>query len=269
MSKDNLPIPKENLDIYILLYNIEVGLRELIIESLTTRCGPYWWKERLPPDVLEEYRKGRDYERNTKWCQLVPHHPIYYINFPHLKKIIERIDNWRDVFQPMFKRKEILTATLSELEPIRNKIAHNRKTTWKDLRIVEGVYHKIVTAIGEERFHELVSKCTLAPDLLEIFLRLRQEAERSFKCCIAYRSLEKLKLWENVKDQWWFDEGYLGCELNGIREFFSLLETYSKFPRSRGSGARIEAWVKSNNLEKKYDKAKELFSKLLNIIERG
>lgn len=269
MSKHKFLIPKENLAIYKLLYTIEVGLREFIIQSLEATWGPRWWKERLPGDVLEEYRKGREYEQNIDWCQLVPHHPIYYIEFPNLKKIIDRKDNWKDIFSAIFKRKERLINTLSELEPIRNKIAHNRKATAEDLHIVEGAYHKITTPVGEERFCELVSKCTLARDLPATLSRLQIEAERALECCMAYSPLQELKIWEDTKGKWWFDDTYLGCELNSIREYFSLLTTYKELPRTRGSGHKIEAWVKSNKLEEKYAKAKEQLSRLLGNIGGG
>jgi len=269
MSKYKLWIPEENIVIYKLLYIIEVGLRELIIQSLEATCGSHWWKERLPADVLEKYRKGREYERTIKWCQLVPHHPIYYVDLPDLKKIIERADNWKEVFSTIFKRKEILTGTLIELEPIRNKIAHNRKATVQDQRIVEGAYHKIVAAVGEERLCKLVSKCTLAPDLRETFLHLQAEAEEAFECCMKFSPLKELRVWNEIKNKWWFDETYLGHELNSIKEYFLLLVDYSKLPRTRGSGHKIETWVKLTDLKGKYTKAREQLSKLLTDIEGG
>ena len=91
-------VPEENLAIYKLLLIIEVGLREFLIEALEASCGSDWWKKRLPGDVLAAYRNGCRYERRIRWCQLVPHHPIYYVDFPDLKKVIQRSDNWKDVF---------------------------------------------------------------------------------------------------------------------------------------------------------------------------
>ena len=114
-------------------------MREFVIESLEAACGPLWWKQRLPPDVLARNREALEYERNIKWCQLIPHHPIYYIEFPDLKKVIERTDNWRDAFEPVFGRRDIFISKLSELEPIRNRIAHNRKATKANLDTVESV----------------------------------------------------------------------------------------------------------------------------------
>ena len=87
-------VPEENIRIYCHLYIIENAVRELIVELLSAIDGPRWYKKRLPGDVLGKYREGVEFERGIKWFQLIPLHPIYYIDFPDLKKIIERDNNW-------------------------------------------------------------------------------------------------------------------------------------------------------------------------------
>ncbi len=264
MTIYNGSVPDENLAIYKLLYNIEVGLREFIIEAIET--SGHSWKERLPGDVLETFRKARKYELDIKWCQLVSHHPIYYTEFPELQKVIDRRDNWKDFFEPVFKDKEVLKGTLRELEPIRNKIAHNRKATQGDLHVVEATYQKLVAAIGEEHFSELVERCTSATDIPETLLHLQTEAESAFKCCKACEPLERLEVWDKVQANWWFDADYLGHELSAIKEYFEALVAYSELPRLRGYGHKIEAWVKSEGLEEKYIEAIQELSALLNGI---
>jgi len=258
-------VPSENIAIYELLYHIEVGLREFIIEVLEAKVGPRWWKQRLPSDVKDHYVEGREYEKNIKWCQLIPHHPMYYTDFPDLKKVIARRDNWREVFQSVFKREDIIVSTLGELEPIRNKIAHNRKATSDDLNIVEAAYQKIVAAIGERHFLELVAKCTLAEDIPKHLLELQKEAKVAFEICRACKPLEGLQGWERVRRMWWFDTGYLGHEVSGIKSYFKTLFTYSQLPRYRGSGHKIEAWMNSQNIEDKYVKAMQEFSEILQV----
>lgn len=265
--KYNDAVPDENLAIYKLLYRIEVGLREFIVEVLESKCGPRWWKQRLPPDVLEAYRIGREYERKIRWCELVPHHPIYYIEFPDLKKVIDRNDNWTDVFQVVFDRKDILISTLSKLEPIRNNVAHNRRATKRHLRVVEEAYDTIVGAIGEERFAELVARCTSAEGMPEAILGLRAEAESALRCCKACKPLDRLAVWDRIGSEWWFDADYLGHELNAVKEYFETLVAYRNLPQSRGSGYKIEAWVKSNELEQKYAEAMDEFAALLGDLE--
>ena len=266
MITHNDVVPSENLAVYQLLYRMEVGLREFILEALEGACGPKWWKQRLQPDVLETCRKGREYERNVRWCELVPHHPIYYIDFPSLKKVIERRDNWRDVFQTIFERQDILISALSKLEPIRNSMAHNRRTTARHLRVVEEAYDTIVTAIGEGRFGELAGRCTSTEGIPEAILRLRAAAETAFKCCRECRPLERLEVWDGIRAQWWFEADYMGHELDAIREYFGTLAAYRTLPRSRGRGHKIEAWLASNDLDGKYNEAMQEFSVLLSDI---
>ena len=81
-------IPQENIEIFTMLYCIETALRELIIAELSNVEGSKWYKTCLPNDILEKYRKGREVEKRIPWIQCIPHHPIYYVDFPDLKKII-------------------------------------------------------------------------------------------------------------------------------------------------------------------------------------
>src|SRR6266508_2715396 len=117
-------IPENNLVAYKLMYNIEVGLREFLISTFGAG-NQKWWKQRLPVDVFYKFKAGREEEKKIKWVELISHHPLYYIEFPDLKKIIERNDNWRDAFQQIFGDKSVFCGGLRELEPVRNKIAHN------------------------------------------------------------------------------------------------------------------------------------------------
>jgi len=162
---NSLSIPKENIDAFCYLYKIETGLREFIIDSLQNVVGTRWYKERLPGDILQKYKDGLKAEKTAKWTQLIPHHPLYYVDFPDIKKIIVRRDNWREVFSKTFYRESIVEGTLEELEPIRNKIAHSRKISSKDVTILKAAYDKISEAIGLKKFTELESRCTYAPDL--------------------------------------------------------------------------------------------------------
>ena len=92
------PVPAENAECFSYLYVIETALRELIVECLEQAAGSRWYKTRLPENPLESFKMGRRVERECPWHQSVPLHPIYYTEFPHLKEIIERSDNWKDTF---------------------------------------------------------------------------------------------------------------------------------------------------------------------------
>ena len=252
-------VPDENLVAYRLLFVIEVGLRELILETLEAKCGPFWYKERLPGEILQAYREARDYERRTKWLQLVPHHPIYYLDFPHLRIVIERSNNWEDVFRELFDRRDVFVATLNELEPIRNRVAHNRKVSTPDLRVAEAAYAKIAAAVGENRLLALASRCTTAHDIPQTLSLLRQEADAAYRRCNACEPLEPLTVWGSVSRAWWFDEDYLDCKLGAVKGYFELLQQYHQLPRHRGSGHKIEAWLDQSGVEPSYSHATEQF----------
>ena len=65
-------VPRENISAYQFIYAIEVGLRELIILSLN-KTSPKWWKQRLPPDLVDKLKTGLQVERNVPWMELIPH----------------------------------------------------------------------------------------------------------------------------------------------------------------------------------------------------
>ena len=256
-------VPSQNVAIYRAIYTVEVALRELIIETLQERFGPLWWKHQLPADVLKAYREAIDYERRTKWCQLVPHHPIYYVDFPDLKKVILRSDNWSQAFQSVFRSSDVVTGTFAELEPIRNKVAHNRKATNADLRVVDGAVQKVANALGEDRFRALVSRCTLAEDLAGTLRALLSEAEAAYPKCVDCEPLPESQVWAKVSKAWWFDSDYLGCDVSAVSDYFGALDFYRALPRRRGSGHSIEAWVRSNDLAGRYASAVGQISALL------
>jgi len=256
-------VPKENIQIYSYLYKIENGLRELIIKSLEDLDGPLWYKKRLPGDILEKYRKEIKIEKTVKWVQLVPHHPIYYVDFSDLKKILERKDNWDDAFKRIFGRQDILSSTLSELESIRNKIAHNRKATKHDLEVIKGAYAKLSEAIGKRQLEEFVMRRTLALDIPEQLIKLREECNKTSVICKNCEPLKRIDLWQLVQSEWWFDESYLGFKLDGIINYFKSIEEYSSLPRARGTGHEIEKWIKLNNIQEKYNVAQGDFMAIL------
>ncbi|BAZ15854.1 hypothetical protein NIES4071_77270 [Calothrix sp. NIES-4071] len=254
MSLEDYLVPKENIEAYNYLFMIETGLRELIIEELQ-RVEIKWYKTRLPEDIKKKYIDGKKAENNIKWSKLILHHPIYYVDFPDLKKVIESNTNWKGVFDTIFGRKEILSATLSEIEYVRNKVAHNRKVIRADVDIVKGAYTKISNAVGEGRFKSLASKCTLADDITSQLVALKLDANNFFVLINNYKIIDNIKIWACICDSWWFDFEYLNHSIDAIKEFFKLVEQYMELPRVRGSGHKIESWVKSNNVSEKYNHA--------------
>jgi hypothetical protein len=72
-----------------------------------------------------------------------------------------------------------------------------------------------------------------------------------------------MTVWDSVRDVWWFDESYLCEKIDKIDNFFLLIDEYSSLPRLRGTGHKIEAWVKNSDIETKYSEAKAQFDTIL------
>jgi hypothetical protein len=253
-SKHDL-VPRDNIEIYEYIYCIETSLRELIIESLEKVSGSKWYNARLPNDVLTKYRNAKSFEQNIKWVQLVPHHPIYYIDFSDIKKVIEKNDNWKDVFESIFGRKEIVTTTLTEIEFIRNKVAHNRKVAARDVDIVKSGYTKILNTIGDARFSSLILRSTAIIDIYGQLANLQENAETIFRTCKTCKPINDTKLWKSISNSWWFDSNYLNHDLSPIEIYYAAIESYINLPQVRGCGYQIESWIHSIELEKKYTSA--------------
>jgi len=106
---------------HLQLDELENSLRRCI-KSKLEEISKIWWIERIPPDIrkkAEERREKEDLAREL----------IQYIDFTDYVKIITRRDNWREVFQQIFKEQELIISKLRELEPIRNAVRHGRKLT--------------------------------------------------------------------------------------------------------------------------------------------
>jgi hypothetical protein len=242
-------VPDPNVRGFLQIFGIENALRELVVEELSKTSGPRWYKQRLPGDVLKKYEDAVRLQRLTRWTNLVPHHPMYYVDFPDLRKIIERQDNWDASFMKLFGRKELISATLSELEPIRNSLAHNRKISKGDQLLVEVCLGKVVSAIGPERFSRLLSRITVASSIGEELEKLQLELERCSSACNKYQTLQHSGIWESIDGQWWFDETYLGFSTDHIERCFQLFKEYGSLPRHRGQGYALENWVKKSEID--------------------
>jgi hypothetical protein len=249
-------VPPQNLDAFGFLFSIENSLRELIVEELSAISGAQWFKRRLPGDVLEKFREGVRFERKVKWVQLVPHHPIYYVDFPDLRKIILRSDNWKDAFHSIFQSEEVLEGTLTEIEFIRNKVAHNRKINRTDLGILSAARTKLATSIGEERFVRLAASCTHLSSVAESANELLALIEESYACCRRFEVCRPETVWRSVLGQWWFDPAFLDGPTEDVVSFFQLIAEYNALPRHRGEGHKLEQWLNSSGIAERYNAAK-------------
>ncbi len=138
----------EGSEPYQKMKRLETELRRFIQEKLQA-ASQNWWLERVPDDVRRraEERKARN-EGQYPWENQVEAHPIHYIDFTDYVKIILRRDNWEQLFSAVFKERDIISARLRDLEPIRNSIAHFRNLRSEQAARLELNARDILRSIG-------------------------------------------------------------------------------------------------------------------------
>ncbi len=116
---------KVETEAYIILKNLEQKTRNFL-EIELSEINPKWWKQLIPGDVKgnAEKRKAEDEERKTWEYKEQP--LISYIDFTDYEKIISQNNNWKEIFQYVFRDKTAISAKLKEIDPIRNAISHSR-----------------------------------------------------------------------------------------------------------------------------------------------
>ena len=108
-------------DFYVSYYALENSIRRLIAETLKEKYGPNWWQDKIPKDVQEEVQKKQEREKDSV-ISLRSDDPLSYTNFGELITIFEA--NWND-FSAMIRSKKAMKQILSQLNMLRNIIAHS------------------------------------------------------------------------------------------------------------------------------------------------
>jgi len=116
----------EKSEPYQKLKELETSIRLFIQEKLEN-ISKNWWKERIPSDVQEKAKQNLQKSQSPwPWVTDENRSPVFYIDFPDYAKIMQRKDNWNEIFSKIFKDQSVIFSKLKELENIRNKIAHTR-----------------------------------------------------------------------------------------------------------------------------------------------
>ena len=120
----------------LLLYKhcrqLELRLRRFIDTAMSEQFGKDWLKHRTDPKLRGELIKRQEYDiANGRKPSML----FDYADFTDYSRIIERGDNWRDVFTPVFGMKVAFSETMRRLALVRNPTAHFRVVTIEDLLI--------------------------------------------------------------------------------------------------------------------------------------
>ena len=115
--------------IYNILLRFERYIRNFIVKKMEEVVGPRWIRQRVSSEMSRIWRERQETARmnSEAECRLID-----YADFTDYAKIIERNDNWNDVFKPYFGRREDMRESFQRLYPIRLCTMHARFITSDD-----------------------------------------------------------------------------------------------------------------------------------------
>ncbi len=135
---------REMVACYEIFHMLERKLRRLVESALEDAAGPNWSSQRIPGDVLSQWRerkkKAEDVGETGKRI-------IEFAEMGDYPKIICRKDNWK-LFEPTFQRGELLREAFNRLIPLRHAIAHHRELSNEDLLFLRVEAWRLCKAMG-------------------------------------------------------------------------------------------------------------------------
>lgn len=136
MDEEPLLCSPLNSFAYRLIYDIEVYLRLVIrLELRAKYCDK--WKGGFPPDLTKEANRRYVQEAELGVLDAHPNSVLSYLQLSELKSLILDTWMWSDVFKAHWGAKEIVESDFKKLIAARNKVAHFRTITQRDVRNVQ------------------------------------------------------------------------------------------------------------------------------------
>lgn len=142
-SEDDVALARTNLA-HNWLQRFEFQLRKFIDEAMTKAFGATWPKHRLPNGFYASWKdkKAADKDRGNEW------ELISYADFTEYVDIICRADNWKDIFEGIFKRKESVRESFQRLYAVRIAVSHARPITHDDELFLYVEVKRLLNAMG-------------------------------------------------------------------------------------------------------------------------
>jgi hypothetical protein len=118
---DILKQSRKMADFYVIYYSLENTIRRLISGVLYEVVGADWWNKRVPEGVRKGVAEKQAKEKDSVMA-IRSDDPMTYTNFGELIDILNA--NWDD-FADGIRSKKAMQQTLSQMNQVRNVIAHS------------------------------------------------------------------------------------------------------------------------------------------------
>ena len=133
-------------DAHDWLQRFESHLRRFIDTVMTRTFGPEWPKHRLPNRMYDRWREKQQTAARAARAE----RPIVaYADFTDYASVITRQDNWRQLFQSCFERREDVRESFQRLYPIRLDTMHARFVSQDDELLLYVEVKRIMRAIKD------------------------------------------------------------------------------------------------------------------------
>ncbi len=130
---------------YDIISNLEIRLREFLVQIMESVFGQSWTKQRVPGEIYKQWKEKRDSAvRKGESEQPI----LWYADFTDYERIITRKDNWKDTFEGKFINMMDVQVSFQRLYPIRNCTMHTRPLTKEDFLLLTVEAQRILRAIG-------------------------------------------------------------------------------------------------------------------------
>jgi len=129
------------------LQRLETQLRAFIDEKMTRAFGVDWARHRLPNGLYDQWIEKK---RKARQASGAERPLIAYADFTDYTAVICRGDNWREVFEPFFGRRESVRECFQRLHPIRLDTMHSRPITQDDELLLYVEARRLVKLILDE-----------------------------------------------------------------------------------------------------------------------
>ena len=126
------------------IQRFETQIRACIDNLMTAAFGPNWYIRRVPEQMRSNWMR----KRTIHMEQGRGEYPlIAFADFTDYVAIINRKDNWTEVFSPVFKNKMLVEESFRRLYPIRSCTMHSRPITQDDELYLFVEVKRLMTAI--------------------------------------------------------------------------------------------------------------------------
>ena len=195
------------------------------------------------------------------------HHPLYYLDFPDLKKLIINNANWPSSFELVFTKKGAVESSLSEIELIRNKIAHSRPLSEDELEILVAAKAKLFAGLSQRDLDAAKEAASHAISIRKILGTLESSILSSMAAIQAGDplTLEHLESFM-LTDAWWFDDAYLGGPVTALTAFISMCRDYARIPSGIGQNHARRKWATNHEISKIAEEAAKELSQISRVV---